>query len=173
MDHGQAGQNDVMPSLAACDVAVRIDAGGDPHAAVASVFSWSHRHLPPDAGRMFRQLGLHPAQHWDPYAAAALTDSSLAQARRTLAGLARAHLIQTAGPGRYQMHDLLRAYAASHDSDQARQATLTRLFDYYLATSATAADCLSPAHRPWWPSRPVTATVRSRRYTTSVRPTGG
>ena len=42
-----------------------LDAGGDPRAAVVTVFSWSYRHLPDDAARLFRLLGLHPAQHWD------------------------------------------------------------------------------------------------------------
>lgn len=135
-----------------------LDAGGDPHAAVASVFSWSYRHLPPDAARVFRLLGLHPAQHWDPYAAAALTGTSLAQTRRLLGVLARAHLIQPAAPGRYQMHDLLRAYAASHDDHRAQQAALTRLFDYYLATSVAAANCRSPANRTWRPDPPPAAT---------------
>jgi DNA-binding SARP family transcriptional activator/uncharacterized protein HemY len=137
--------------------------GGDPRAAVASVFSWSYRHLPAGAGRMFRLLGLHPAQHWDLYAAAAVTAAaSLAEARRAVRDLARAHLIQPTGSGRYQMHDLLRAYAAgladSHDSGQARQAALTRLFDYYLATCAAATDCLSPVDRTWRPDPPPTAT---------------
>ena len=137
-------------------------ADGDPHAAVASVFSWSYQHLTPEAARMFRLLGTHPAQHWDPHAAAALTDSGLAQARRLLGVLARVHLIQPASPGRHQMHDLLRAYAASqagcHDSDQARHAALTRLFDYYLAASAAAVDCLSPANRNWRPDPPLVTT---------------
>jgi DNA-binding SARP family transcriptional activator len=141
-----------------------LDADGDPRGAVASVFSWSCRHLKPDAAHLFRLLGIHPGADWDPYVAAALTDSSLAQARRTLAGLARAHLIQPARPGRYGMHDLLRAYAASladsHDSDQARRAALTRLFDYYLAGCATAADCRSPANRAWRPDpAPVSTPV--------------
>jgi tetratricopeptide (TPR) repeat protein/transcriptional regulator with XRE-family HTH domain len=127
-----------------------LDAGGDPRSAVAGVFSWSYRHLPDDAARLFRLLGLHPSQDWDPYAAAALTGTdSLAQARRLLGVLARAHLIQPASAGRHQMHDLLRAYAASqasaHDTDQARRDALTRLFDYYLAASATAMECLEPA----------------------------
>jgi DNA-binding SARP family transcriptional activator/tetratricopeptide (TPR) repeat protein len=139
-----------------------LDAGGDPHAAVASVFSWSYKHLPAYAAKMFRLLGLHPAQHWDHYAAAALADTSLAQAGQLLVVLARAHLVQPAGPGRYQMHDLLRAYAASqagnHDTDQTRQAALTRLFDYYLAACATAMDCLSPANRHWRPDPPPAAT---------------
>jgi tetratricopeptide (TPR) repeat protein/transcriptional regulator with XRE-family HTH domain len=127
-----------------------LEAGGDPRSAVAGVFSWSYRHLPENAARLFRLLGLHPAQDWDPYAAAALTGTdSLAQARRLLGVLARAHLIQPAGAGRHQMHDLLRAYAArqatAHDTDNERQDALTRLFDYYLAASSAAMNCLEPA----------------------------
>jgi tetratricopeptide (TPR) repeat protein len=126
-----------------------LEAGGDPRSAVAGVFSWSYRHLSEDAARMFRLLGLHPAQDWDPYAAAALTNTSLAQARRLLGVLARAHLIQPASAGRHQMHDLLCAYAArqatAHDTGQARQDALTRLFDYYLAGSSASMECLEPA----------------------------
>jgi DNA-binding SARP family transcriptional activator/Tfp pilus assembly protein PilF len=126
-----------------------LGAGADPRTAVASVFSWSYQHLPADGARLFRLLGLHPAQDWEQYAAAALAGTSLAQAGQLLAVLARAHVIQPAGPGRYQMHDLLRSYAASlaarDDSDQVRRAALTRLFDFYLVTCAAAMDVLNPA----------------------------
>jgi tetratricopeptide (TPR) repeat protein len=135
-----------------------LDVGGDPRAAVASVFSWSYRHLPPDAARMFRLLGLHPGADWDRYAAAALADATAARAGQLLDSLARAHLIQPAGAGRYSLHDLLRAYAAglavSRDDDQARLAALTRLFDYYLAACAAAMDHLAPAERPRRPDPP-------------------
>jgi transcriptional regulator with XRE-family HTH domain len=128
-----------------------LDAGGDPRSAVASVFSWSYRYLSADAARMFRLLGLHPGVDWDRYAAAALTAASVAEAGRLLGALARAHLIQSADSGRYGMHDLLRAYAASlaaaHDNDETRRAALTGLFGYYQAACAAAMDCLAPAGR--------------------------
>jgi tetratricopeptide (TPR) repeat protein len=140
-----------------------LDAGGDPRSAVAGVFSWSYRHLPADAARLFRLLGLHPSQDWDQYAAAALTATTgLPRVRQLLDILARAHLIQPIGTGRYQMHDLLRAYAASQatdqDSTEARRAALTRLFDYYLVGCATATDCLSPANRRSRPDPPPGST---------------
>jgi tetratricopeptide (TPR) repeat protein len=139
-----------------------LDAGGDPRAAVASVFSWSYGHLPADAAWMFRLLGLHPAENWDRYAAAALADVSLAQAGRLLGVLASAHLIQPAPAGRFGLHDLLRAYAAglaaAHDCDEARRAALTRLFDYYLAACAAAMDWLHPAGRHRRPDPPQTRT---------------
>jgi hypothetical protein len=68
--------------------------------------------------------------------------------------LARAHLIQTAGAGRFGMHDLLRAYAcglaAAHDTQEERRAALTRVFDHYLHTAATAIDILYPVGLDYW-----------------------
>src|SRR5262249_5870721 len=74
-----------------------LDAGGDPRPAVRAVFSWSYQHLDPNAARAFRLLGIHPGPEFEPYAAAAFTSTALAQARRLLDQLVRAHLIQPAG----------------------------------------------------------------------------
>jgi DNA-binding SARP family transcriptional activator/tetratricopeptide (TPR) repeat protein len=144
-----------------------LDAAGDRLTAVRAVFSWSVRHLDDEAARAFRLLGLHPGPDIDAYAAAALTGTTLRQARWLLNRLARAHLIHPVGTGRYGMHDLLRAYAAEQaagqDSEQERRAALTRLFDYYLATAAVAAGTLFPVDpdqpappRPAGPVSPVT-----------------
>ncbi len=139
-----------------------LDAGGDRRAAVRAVFSWSVRHLPAGAVRGFRLLGLHPGADFDRYAAAALAGGSLDEAHRTLDTLVRAHLVQPTAPpavppagqpavppGRFAMHDLLRAYAAQLASveeaaDQLRAAR-TRLFDYYVAAAAAAMDAWNPA----------------------------
>jgi DNA-binding SARP family transcriptional activator/Tfp pilus assembly protein PilF len=137
-----------------------LDAGGDPHAAVPTVFSWSIRNLPADAARTFRLIGLHPGPDLDAYAAAALTASDLTAVRRTLDALAGAHLLHSTGPGRYGMHDLLCAYASSlaqqGEAESARNDAVERLFDYYLVTAAKAMDHLHPtdAHR-----RPRTVTT--------------
>jgi DNA-binding SARP family transcriptional activator/Tfp pilus assembly protein PilF len=138
-----------------------LEAGGDPRTAVRAVFSWSYRHLDPGAARVFRLTGLHPGADFDPPAAAALTATSVEQARRALDQLARAHLVQPAGPGRYGLHDLLRAYAAEQaratDSGQDRHAALTGLFDYYLAGAAAAMDALFPAEKHRRPQPPAPA----------------
>ena len=132
-----------------------LDAGGDPHTAVRAVFSWSCRQLDPDAARAFRLAGSLPGGGLDAYTTAALAGISLELATRQLGQLARAYLIQQTGPGRYDMHDLLRGYArelaAAQDSDRERRAALTRLFDYYLHTAAAAMDTLAPAERHWRP----------------------
>ncbi len=74
----------------------RLDAGGDPRAAVRVVFSWSYKHLPADAARAFRLAGLHPGSDLDAYAVAALTNTTTDGARRSLDILARAHAAATA-----------------------------------------------------------------------------
>jgi DNA-binding SARP family transcriptional activator len=129
----------------------RLDAGGDPHTAVRAVFSWSGRHLDPAAARLFALLGLHPGPGLDRYAAAALAGTPAEAAGRALGPLARAHLVRPAGPGRYELHDLLRGYAAEQaartETGRGRQAALTRLLDYYLHTAAAAAAALHPAGR--------------------------
>jgi tetratricopeptide (TPR) repeat protein len=180
------------PSVPLADVALELadqherldllDAAGDPLTAVRAVFSWSVRHLDDQAARTFRLLGLHPGASFDAYAAAALTDTTLRQARRLLHRLARAHLVQPAGTSRYGMHDLLSAYAADRaadqDSEQEREAALTRLFDHYLATAAVAAGTLfhgdpdQPAlPRPGGPVPPVTSPAAALAWLDAERST--
>ncbi len=124
-----------------------------------AVFSWSYRQLAPAPARAFRLLGLHPGPDLDRYAAAALTGGPVGEADRLLALLSRAHLVHGTGPGRYGLHDLLRAYAqeltTSQDSAAERTAALTRLFDCYLGGAATALDTLFPADRHRRPAVPL------------------
>jgi tetratricopeptide (TPR) repeat protein/transcriptional regulator with XRE-family HTH domain len=160
-----------------------LDAGGDPRTAVRAVFSWSYRHLDPAAARAFRLAGLHPSPDLDPYAVAALTGTSLQDARMVLDALARAHLVQPAGPSRYGMHDLLRAYArelaGASDGQAEQNAALTRLFDHYLHTASMAMDTLYPAERdrrplvppPDTPIPPVTEPAAARAWLDTERAT--
>jgi tetratricopeptide (TPR) repeat protein/transcriptional regulator with XRE-family HTH domain len=138
-----------------------LDAAGDPRTAVRAVFTWSVRHLDDEVARGFRFLGLHPGADFDVHAVAALTETSSQHARRLLDRLAQACLVQSPRPGRYGMHDLLRAYAAEageHDGETERRAALTRLFDHYLATAAAVADIMYPAD----PDRPDIPTAASQ-----------
>ena len=148
----------------------------------ATTPAWSVRHLDDEAARAFRLLGLHPGADFDTYAAAALTGTTLRQARWLLDRLARAHLIQPAGTGRYGMHDLLRAYAADQaadqDSEQERRAALSRLLDHYLATAAAAAGTLFRADpdqpalpQPAGPMPPVTSPAAALAWLDAQRST--
>ena len=122
----------------------------------------SYRHLSAGQQRLLRLAALHPGQDLDAYAAAALTDTDLDTARTSLAALFRDHLVQPATPGRYTLHDLVRAYAATRAQDQdsppARRAALTRLYDYYLAATASAVDLVQPGEANVRPSVAPAAT---------------
>jgi DNA-binding SARP family transcriptional activator len=96
-----------------------LTAGEDPGTAVRSVLSWSYRGLPPAAARLFRLLGLHPGPDISVPAAAALAGTSTTDAARLLETLADIHLLEETAPGRYHLHDLLRAYAAERATTSA------------------------------------------------------
>jgi DNA-binding SARP family transcriptional activator/DNA-binding XRE family transcriptional regulator len=85
---------------------------GDPAVSVPTAFSASYRQLTPATARIFRLLGPHPDLDITIPAAASLAETAPGQAHRHLAELARGHLVSEHAPGRYTMHDLLRAYAA-------------------------------------------------------------
>ncbi|WP_051179232.1 AfsR/SARP family transcriptional regulator [Nocardia concava] len=116
---------------------------------VAAAFSLSYGQLAPAHQRLFRLLGLHPGRDIDPAAAAALADLPHADdAELLLEELLDVHVVGQHEPGRYLLHDLLRAHAtaivAVDESETARQAALSRLFDHYLHTARSAVDLLFP-----------------------------
>ncbi|WP_207311459.1 AfsR/SARP family transcriptional regulator [Lentzea alba] len=121
--------------------------GGDSATDVRTVFSWSYRALGPAAARLFRLLGLHPGPDVCARAASGLLGTP--QIRPLLAELTRAHLLVEHQPGRYVLHDLLRAYAVEqaeiHDSVADRRLATRRLLDHYVRTSRAAARLLNPA----------------------------
>ncbi|MEV0698472.1 tetratricopeptide repeat protein [Saccharopolyspora sp. NPDC050389] len=114
-----------------------LDAGGV--TGVRAVFSWSYRSLRPEAARMFRLLGLPTGPDISLAAAADLAGMAPREARALLAELARASLVDQHKPGRYQFHDLIRAYAgecaAADEAPTDREAAIRRLLDHYLRTS--------------------------------------
>ncbi|OLF08068.1 hypothetical protein BLA60_24685 [Actinophytocola xinjiangensis] len=122
------------------------DSDDDPHTAVRAVFSWSYQNLTDVTARLFRLCGAHPGRDVDAYALAAMAGTDPRTARRGLAALARAHLIEQTHDGRFRMHDLLRTYAAelaAADTDDA-DAGIDRLRAYYLHTATLATDQVSP-----------------------------
>jgi len=138
---------------------------------VAAAFTVSYQHLDPPVQRTFRLLGLHPGPDFDVYAAAALTGSSADEAEHFLDMLLDMHLVEQRLPARYRFHDLLRWHArematGAEPEDHQRMAVI-RLLDYYLSSTARAADVLDPdarlpvlsiAHPP--ADRPIIETYR-------------
>lgn len=125
-----------------------LDDSGDDRTALRVVFSWSYKQLSSQSADTFRLAGLHPSVEFDDYAIAALTDSSLRDAKKLGVTLSRAHLIYRTSSDRYSMHDLLRFYAREcsnqEDSPATQADALGRLFDFYLTAASQATSKLYP-----------------------------
>lgn len=119
---------------------------------VRSVLAASYRSLASPVQRFFRLLSLHPGVHGvEPATAAALTSVRPEIAEGLLRQLLAEHLLQSSSPGRYQFHDLVRAYAERlvrlEDPHCEHQAALTQLLDYYVHTASIAMDLVAPHDR--------------------------
>ncbi len=101
-------------------------------------------------GRMFRLLSL-TGPSVSAAAAAALAGQPLAASEQVLEALLDAHLVESPGPGRYRLHDLLGVYAAEQahadESPAALAEAANRLLRWYLHTAAAAARVVSPHRR--------------------------
>lgn len=131
---------------------------GDPHGRTSAVFSWSYRHLPAQAARLFRLWGAQPGRELGFAAIAALSGSAPATTRHAVDVLLRAHLLRETGPHRYEMHDLLAIYAGelarTVDRDEELDEAFTRLLEHYLDKTAAAVRLLHPQE---WPAGPGNA----------------
>jgi len=133
---------------------------------VRAVFAWSYRALPPAAARAFRLLGINPGPDIGTMAAAALLEETSDRVRALLDALAGTHLIEQTAVRRYQLHDLLRAYAADQasleESGETRCAALYRLASWYLLTAAAAVRATYPrlADPPAFAAAPSVQAVR-------------
>jgi DNA-binding SARP family transcriptional activator len=117
------------------------------HHSVMAALDLSYRDLDTDEQRTYRRLGLHPGPDIDPYATAALLDTSVREAGRLLEQLLDAHLLQEPTPGRFRFHDLIRAHAAHTAGHPGGPAALARLLDYYRYIAAVAMDAAYPYDR--------------------------
>ncbi|MEO3743089.1 BTAD domain-containing putative transcriptional regulator [Plantactinospora sp. B5E13] len=140
--------------------------GGDGIRDLRAVLSWSYHAQQGSVARLFRLLGLHVGVEVGVAAAASLIGLPAVEARRALAELTSANLIDEHRPGRYTLHDLMRAYAAElvmeTETEAERRAALRRLFDHYLHSSRLADRQIAPQldHR-LEPPAPGVTTVAS------------
>ena len=145
-----------LAALAAelADASGRLDAlsTGDNATDVRTVFSWSYKQLSPAEAHLFRLLGLHPGPDITAPAVASLAGLAQPEAHRLLRDLTRGHLLSEPAPGRYALHDLLRAYASEQatatDSLADRHEATGRMLDHYLHTAHSARRLLQTAARP-------------------------
>ncbi|TDO38225.1 tetratricopeptide repeat protein [Paractinoplanes brasiliensis] len=149
-----AGQMTATPGWSVADHADRLDERHRNHRlddGVQLALHLSDQGLPERRRTLLRRLAGHPGQDLDAYAAAALLDAELDETEEHLRRLAAEHLIQQPVPGRFVLHDLVRAYAAERSADEERpadrRAALTRLFDLYLYAASAAMDALHPAEK--------------------------
>jgi tetratricopeptide (TPR) repeat protein len=112
------------------------------------VFSYSYQALETPTARLLRLLGLFTGVDFAAPAAAAIAGLDVATTRPMLETLAAAHLLAQPRPGRYQFHDLIRAYAgeiaSQVDTASQRDAALARLLDWYLASALNASRRMRP-----------------------------
>ncbi|MFG2598159.1 BTAD domain-containing putative transcriptional regulator [Streptomyces sp. NPDC048462] len=109
--------------------------------AVKATFELGYGQLEPAQARAFRLLGLADGPDISLAAAAALLNLETHAAEDLLEALVDTSLLESAAPGRYRYHDLVRLYARScaerdEKSPQQRESALSRLLDFYLATAA-------------------------------------
>ncbi|OIJ69906.1 AfsR/SARP family transcriptional regulator [Streptomyces mangrovisoli] len=109
--------------------------------AVKATFELGYGQLEPAQARAFRLLGLADGPDISLAAAAALLDLPADDTEELLEALVDTSLVESAAPGRYRYHDLVRLYARScaerdEDPPSGQQAALSRLLDFYLSTVA-------------------------------------
>ncbi|GGX97804.1 AfsR/SARP family transcriptional regulator [Streptomyces hiroshimensis] len=119
--------------------------------AVKATFELGYGQLEPGQARAFRLLGLADGPDISLAAAAAVLDLDIDATEELLESLVDTSLLECAAPGRYRYHDLVRLYAracAERDEQPAgREAALSRLLDFYLATAARAYALERPGDR--------------------------
>lgn len=130
---------DLVADLAAAQH--RLHAMAAEKVSVAAAFDLSYRDLTPAQQHLFRHLGLNPGSDIDAYAAAALGNIDLADARNHLDDLYIHHLIEEPRRGRYRFHDLIREHAqslAAAEDPADRDQAVDRLLDYQLHVASVA-----------------------------------
>ncbi|TYB69316.1 tetratricopeptide repeat protein [Nonomuraea sp. PA05] len=121
---------------------------GEDRSDLEAVFSWSFRSLTPDAGRLFRLLGLHVSPEITLAAAASLLGTDLSRTRRVMSELVRSHLISSLGKDRFGAHDLVWAYACrlavTEIGPAGKDAARRRVLDHYLHSAMRGDLLLNP-----------------------------
>ena len=103
---------------------------------VEAAFRMSYDQLTPEQQRTFRALGLVPTAGFDALTLAAMLGDSRENAEDLLEALVDASLLQQPHPGRYRLHDLVRAHARRLAGEAPEQAAADRAAVLHLYTAA-------------------------------------
>ncbi|MFF1461494.1 BTAD domain-containing putative transcriptional regulator [Streptomyces sp. NPDC058330] len=120
--------------------------------AVKATFELGYGQLEPAQARAFRLLGLADGPDISLAAAAAVLNLDPHTTEDLLEALVDTSLLESAAPGRYRFHDLVRLYARScaerdEHPPHEREMALSRLLDFYLATAAEVYALERPGER--------------------------
>ncbi|MFF8835284.1 BTAD domain-containing putative transcriptional regulator [Streptomyces sp. NPDC015130] len=103
---------------------------------VEAAFRMSYEQLAPELRRGFRALGSAPTARFDGLTLAAMLGGSVEEAEAVLEDLVDASLLQEPHPGRYRLHDLVRAHARRLAAEAPLEATADRTAVLRLFTAA-------------------------------------
>ena len=129
----------------------RVAALSDGERDLATVFDLSYTGLGEQQQVLLRRLGSAPGSDADAYSAATLLDTDPRTATGLLEDLVDHNLLIAHAPGRYRMHDLIRAHTrtlAEQDPAKQRDAAVDRLLHYYAHTAQSASVLIARYPRP-------------------------
>lgn len=119
--------------------------------AVRASFAVSYTALAPEPAQVFRMLGLTRLPLIRTCMAVAITGLPSDIVTAALETLVDVHLLQSPAEHHYQMHDLLRIYAAeladNHGDSEERSVVIDRMLDFYTASAIAGARLLHPSRR--------------------------
>ncbi|MEV6969687.1 BTAD domain-containing putative transcriptional regulator [Hamadaea sp. NPDC051192] len=150
---------DMVDGLRGADRLRRLSVEGDGAWAMEAIFEQSYALLDESDQRVFHLISLHPGATVTAEAVAALIAIDVPEAAAALDRLVQASLVAEGSPGRYLLHDLVKAYAvavAERERTPAERAAAYRaLADFYIGATASAVSqvtpwgsYLTPADRP-------------------------
>lgn len=127
----------------------------DGEAVMRTALDMSYDVLPEESARLYRRMGLLPADRYDLMMLAAIAADgggtpALDVVDTAVHALVEANLLEETGPGTYRFHDLVQPHARrlgeERDSREQRERTMRRFVDWCMATAASAERILTPSH---------------------------
>ncbi|WP_410630939.1 tetratricopeptide repeat protein [Amycolatopsis sp. cmx-4-83] len=147
--HRETTLDELADRLSSDKTRLDLFTSSDPAVNIHGVVDVSYLALPAMARRVFRYLGVGPANVVGAESVAVLTELDLERAGEAMRLLAEAHLVEPLADGRYRISHLLRAYAHQRALVEERLSEVERAHDcalrWYAATAWNANNTLIPS----------------------------